>query len=390
MIPRYKVEYGLADAASAIGGILRDTRSAPVIAGFEEHASLLTQRGREALYLILTSLGLKQGARVGVPLYVCSVVSKTVLAADMVPVFLDLDVATYGLSLDDLAHKTKILDALILVHLFGYPAPVDEVIRLMAGKPVIEDCAHALGSSYKGKPLGSFGNAGFVSFGFFKPKSIGAGGCVVTRDRELAGRIQDRLEQSPYQTRLEELSHVFRCLFYGTAYRPLVYGMTQRFRGAGREEEEGQVRISRTLGMRRADVAVLCRRVSRPMTAGYSREVVPEDYRKWGIPPEPTHGHWNHFLVPFKAESKQACKHIVWSLRKLSIGAGELYPHALDAAKRVGYEGDCQAAEEVVGRVFTLPTYAGLSESQQQLQVSALRSVHSDWKEEPRLQAVAS
>jgi dTDP-4-amino-4,6-dideoxygalactose transaminase len=390
MIPRYKVEYGLADAASAIGGILQDTRSAPVIAGFEEHVSLLTQRGREALYLILTSLGLKQGARVGVPLYVCSVVSKTVLAAGMVPVFLDLDVATYGLSFDHLAHKAKMLDALILVHLFGYPAPVDGAICLMEGKPVIEDCAHGLGSSYKGKPLGSFGNAGFASFGFFKPIGVGAGGCVVTRDRELARRIQDRLEQSPYQTRLEELSHVCRCLFYGTAYRPSVYGITQRFRGAGREEEEGQARISRALGMRRADLAVLCSRISRPTNAEYFREAVPEDCHKWGIPPEPTHGHWNHFIVPFRAESKQACKHIVWTLRKHSIGAGELYPHALDAAERVSYEGDCQAAEEVVGRVFTLPTYAGLSESQQQLQVSALSGVHLDWKEEPQLQAVAS
>jgi len=130
------------------------------------------------------------------------VVWQTIVAAGMQPVFLDTDPLTLGLSLEDLRKKRNRLDCVILIHTVGYPADFDAVAEIMEGKPVLEDCAHALGSTYRGRPLGSLGDGSFFTFLFSKSLRAGGGGCAITRNRALGERVEKLLREGPEETLL--------------------------------------------------------------------------------------------------------------------------------------------------------------------------------------------
>src|SRR4029077_16139177 len=83
--------------------------------------------------------------------------------------------------------------AVIPVHLFGQAAPLDEIFGLTKdrGIHIVEDCAQAIGATYKGQPVGSFGAMG--CFSFYPTKNLGAdgdGGMVVTNDEALAKKLK--------------------------------------------------------------------------------------------------------------------------------------------------------------------------------------------------------
>lgn len=88
-----------------------------------------------------------------------------------VPVFVDIDPATYNIDTKDMrkkiTHKSKVV---VIQHSFGLPQNLDEILQIARENNllVIEDCAHTLGAKYKGKAIGTFGNASIFSFGATK------------------------------------------------------------------------------------------------------------------------------------------------------------------------------------------------------------------------------
>jgi len=332
-----------------------------------------TNRGREALYLCLRSLDLQPGARIGVPLYSCSVVANTILAVGLRPIFLDADPETFGISHEDLEHKVESLDGLVLVHTFGYPVDFDRVRRAMKGRPIVEDCAHALGSTYRGHKLGSLAPVAFFSFGFFKPLAAGGGGCVVTRDPAQAQRMESLLCGVPQETFPQALCHAGRCLLYSLLFRQPAYTALSHLRrensgdgGYDSSSRNGHTIIARQLRMRQSDQNVVATRLH--SWTGISNEVlefwlqvrsrVPKD---WRIPPEPTDGKWNHFLLPVCAPTPLARTKAVAMLRRHGIGAAPVYPNRAAALSAAGYIGDCLQAERLAASVFMLPAHADLS-----------------------------
>src|SRR6267143_3883880 len=229
MIAPYHVPYGLREFSTALRGLTKpfpDIGRAwlPVFRGQGADA-FPTNQGREAQYALLRALPLPAGARVGVPVFTHPVVWQTIAAAGMQPVFLDTDPVTLGLNLADLRRKRDRLDCLILVHTFGYPADFDAVATIMNGKPVLEDCAHALGSTYRGRPLGSLGDGSFFTFLFSKSLRAGGGGCAMTRNRALGERVEKLLREGPEETLLGGLIHAVANLLLGLAYRKRCYSL---------------------------------------------------------------------------------------------------------------------------------------------------------------------
>ena len=110
-----------------------------------------------------------------------------------IPVFADIDPHTYCLDPASVeARITPRTRAIVLVHLFGYPADVDAILAIARRHRliVIEDCAQAPGAKYKGRHVGGFGHIGGFSLNYHKTIHSGEGGVMVTNDDDLALRLQ--------------------------------------------------------------------------------------------------------------------------------------------------------------------------------------------------------
>ncbi|TGK30929.1 aminotransferase class I/II-fold pyridoxal phosphate-dependent enzyme [Leptospira gomenensis] len=153
--------------------------------------ALAVSNGTVALHLALVALGVGEGDEVIVPNFTFAASVNAILYAGAVPVLADIDPKTWNLSVETiiplLTEKTK---AIMPVHLYGHPCDMAPILKLAEEKNllVVEDCAEALGSKYKGVEVGSFGDA--ATFSFFGNKTIttGEGGMVLFRNSESAER----------------------------------------------------------------------------------------------------------------------------------------------------------------------------------------------------------
>lgn len=157
-------------------------------------AVVMTSSGRAAIWRVLTGLGIGAGDEVIIQAFTCLAVPAAVQWAGATAVYTDIDAATFNLDVADVVAKiTPRTRAVIVQHTFGIPGPVRELARVAAEHKIalIEDCAHALGATVSGQPVGTFGDAAILSFGRDKALSCVFGGAIVCRDQALARRIKD-------------------------------------------------------------------------------------------------------------------------------------------------------------------------------------------------------
>jgi len=154
---------------------------------------IATSNGTAALHLTLSALGIGKGDEVIVPSLTFVATANAVVYTGARPVFADSDPETWNIApskLDNLI--TKKTKAIIPVHLYGHPADLDPIIDIAKryGIFIIEDAAEAHGALYKGKKVGSFGDAGCFSFYGNKIITTGEGGMVVTDNKKLAQKMK--------------------------------------------------------------------------------------------------------------------------------------------------------------------------------------------------------
>ena len=141
--------------------------------------------GTTALHLALETLGIKHGDEVIVPTFTYIASVSTIVYTGATPVFVDSDESDWQMSIDDLKNKiTPKTKAIVVVHLYGQPNKMDEIMAIAReyGLFVIEDCAESFGSTYKGKHTGTFGDIAAFSFYGNKTITTGEGGMLVTND----------------------------------------------------------------------------------------------------------------------------------------------------------------------------------------------------------------
>jgi len=145
--------------------------------------------GTAALHLGLLAVGVREGDRVAIPGYCCSSVYHAVQLAGGSPVLVDIDPARMVMDEESLLRAVKRgARAVVLVHLLGYPGPVEIVGEL--GVPVIEDCAQSLGASVEGQAVGSFGTVSVFSFFATKLITTGEGGMVASDDVQILANVE--------------------------------------------------------------------------------------------------------------------------------------------------------------------------------------------------------
>ncbi len=185
---------------------------------------VFTSSGRGSLYAILKSLNLSHGAFVGVPLFCCSIVFDVIRQAGLNPVFIDNDLDDYNLSVSDLKRKKSSLSALIVVHMFGHPADMDEILSVCDDIPVIEDCAHSLFSKYKGKFTGTLSMAAFFSFRSGKYISAGEGSAIFCTDTSLRAAISEQVTTFEKRKLNHEIYHCTTTYIKSMLYKRPWYG----------------------------------------------------------------------------------------------------------------------------------------------------------------------
>jgi len=153
-----------------------------------KHCVALTN-GTQAIECALKAAGVEAGDEVLVPALTFVASATAIALVNAVPVFVDVDAATYNIDPD--AMEAAITDktrAAVVVHNGGYPCDMDRIMATARkrGIAIVEDCAHAHASQWKGTGVGSIGSFGTFSFQAGKTLTCGEGGALITNDDDLA------------------------------------------------------------------------------------------------------------------------------------------------------------------------------------------------------------
>lgn len=183
---------------------------------------ILVSRGAAAIYLALKAFGYEKG-QVAMPSILCLSPANAVIYAGLEPKYIDISLSDFNLdikSLEQAIRKEKNIKVVILPHLYGQPGDIEKVVALCQEHDIriIEDTAQALGGSYKGKPLGSFGDISILSFGHTKIIDAGGGGAMLFDAEEYLPRIKAAEKLiGKKKDNYEELSLAYRNDYYSLA-----------------------------------------------------------------------------------------------------------------------------------------------------------------------------
>lgn len=181
-------------------------------------AAVTMNAGTAAIHMACRAVGVGSGDIVFCQSMTFSASANPIVYQNGTPVFIDSEPDTWNMSPEALERAFKKYPhpkAVIVVHLYGTPAKLDEIVRICAEHdvPLIEDAAEGLGGEYKGKKLGSFGKYGILSFNGNKIITSSGGGMLVSDDEEMLKRVLKWITQSREPAKWyqhEELGYNYR------------------------------------------------------------------------------------------------------------------------------------------------------------------------------------
>jgi UDP-4-amino-4,6-dideoxy-N-acetyl-beta-L-altrosamine transaminase len=154
--------------------------------------AVAVSNGTTALHAAMFGCEIEKGDEVIVTPMTFAASANAILYCEAIPVFADIDKRTYNIDVQDIERKiTEKTRAIVPVHFAGQPVDLDEILELAQkyGLRVIEDGAHALGSEYRNKKIGTFGDATTFSLHPVKPITTGEGGIITTNDEKIYQRM---------------------------------------------------------------------------------------------------------------------------------------------------------------------------------------------------------
>jgi dTDP-4-amino-4,6-dideoxygalactose transaminase len=303
--------------------------------------------GTEALRLALVALGAGPGREVVTVPSTFIATLEAIAATGAKPVLADIDPVTRCMDPDRLAAAIRPETAAVVpVHLYGRPAPMDEIRAACGNVPVVEDAAQAHGARLDGRRTGTLGTA--AAFSFYPTKNLGAhgdGGAVVTDDAELAATVR-----------------------------------SMRHHGASEGDSNDHVRTGATSRLDNLQAALLS--VKLPHLDGWNAERR-EAAALYGealaglpleLPPDdPPEGDQVFHLFAVELDDRDGVRA---ALHERGIGAAVHYPrpaHLNPAWSMLGGRGDFPAAERLAERTLSLPMFAGIEAAEIERVADALR-----------------
>lgn len=307
-----------------------------------------TGNGLDSLMLALKALGISSGDEVIVPsnTYIATALAVTYVGAK--PVFVEPDIRTFDVDPnrieEAITSKTK---AIMPVHLYGQPCDMDSIVEIAKKHNlyIVEDCAQAHGATYKGKKIGSFGDA--AGFSFYPGKNLGAlgdAGATVTNSKELADKVRalgnygsDYKYHHIYQgnnSRLDEMQAAF---------------LAAKLQVLDKVNENRRTTAKKYLeGIKNKEVVL-------PYVPEYANPV------------------WHIFGIRCKRR-----KELEEFLNSKGIGTNKHYPipmHLQECYKDLGFKnGDFPIAEEISETELSIPMYYGMTDEEVQYVIDAINS----------------
>lgn len=327
-----------------------------------------TNSGRVSLYLLLKSLNLPKGEKVGVPLYSCTVVFDAILKAGLEPCFIDIDINNYTLDPKDVKEKISELSASVVIHTFGCPADMSSLKKIANDLYIIEDCAHSLFSEYKGELTGKLGDASFFSLN--KYISAGGGGMIIVNNERTDGIKKEMTSLSP-QNLLNELKNsLFECIKSYLYSRPwfglFAYPLGSNIEAGANLMNKGTFKISEinriSLYIFRKKIKTFKKLVEKQrMNSFFLIDELKNTHLV--LPLERRDVYWNYYMFPVRFDDKKERDHVCNSLRKMGIDTAKLFSMTPDAARKsYNYKGGCHNSETLSDTVLIIPNYYSLSE----------------------------
>ena len=360
------------DDIQAVVDVLRSDylTTGPKIAEFEKMVAdyvgakyaVAISNGTSALHAACFAAGIQPGDEVITTPLTFAASSNCVLYCGGTPVFADVDLKTYNIDPEDIRRKiTDKTKAIIAVHLAGQPCDMDEIHKIAKEHDllVIEDGAHALGSVYKGKKVGTLSDMTTFSFHPVKPITTGEGGMIVTDNEEFYQKMM--LFRSHGITRDENLMTRNDGPWF---YQQLDLGYNYRITDIQCALGCSQMKkLDRFLALRKEIVA----RYNEAF-ADCENIIIPYQL------PETESG-WHLYIVQVKNCDRRK---VFEALREHGIAVNVHYiPVYLHPYyQEHGYKDvHCRNAEEVYSHIISLPLYPTLTEEQQQYVIETLKYV---------------
>jgi len=330
--------------------------------------ALTASSATAGLHLALKSLKLSPDDEVITTPLTFVATLNTIIHANAKPVLVDVDLETYNINIDNIrAAITDRTRAIVPVHFAGHPVDLDPLYQLAAdhGLRVIEDAAHAVGAHYKQKTIGSFGDTQVFSFHPNKNMTTGEGGCISTRDTDLA-------------------KHISVLRFHG-----IDRDATNRFSKTGSQHYEviepgfkyNMMDIQAALGLHqlpRLDDFISKR--TRIVKRYFS---LLKDWPEWTLPTPADYDHrhaWHLFAPLINPEAAGMDRDtFMQEMKTRNIGTGlhyraaHLYPYFRE---QFGFKpGDFPHAETIADRIVSLPLFPDMTEEEQDRVIAAMKDI---------------
>ena len=333
--------------------------------------------GTDALVLALKSIGIGAGDEVITTPFTFFATAEAISAVGGTPVFVDVNKDTFNIDTTKIEEKiTSKTKAIMPVHIFGQSADMDEIneIAKKHNLMVIEDACQAIGGKYKGRKIGTLGDA--ACFSFFPTKNLGCagdGGMIVTDNDEIAtiaralrthGSGENGQKAYNLLNNIEEEVQKAESA-NDTVYNPLKYynyliGYNTRLDAIQAAILDVKIKEIDKWNARRREIV---KAYNEALQNNALVTPVAKDYNE----------HVYHMYI-LQSENREE---VIEKLKEAGIATGVYYPvplHLQKVYKNLGYkEGDMPVAEYLSHRTFAIPVYPELNEEQVQYIISKLK-----------------
>ncbi len=368
-------EQSLLSDASSVSPDLLATWEAAIAALAGTKGAVALNSGRQGMTLILRFLGVGSGDEVIVPAFTLGALIPLVEGLGAKAVLADIDPDTLNVSVESvLARITERTKAIIVLHAFGAPAPVEEIVASTQarGIRVVEDCAHSLGARAQGRATGSFGDAGFYSFEITKPVNTYGGGMVVSDNLDLLEHIRTEVSAlRPDSAGLEgkiKAARMERFLMQTNIAWPILFALAHpltagplsalyRSRQTVPSSAAAYSPAQARMGLRKLE-SLESRIAWRARLAGIYRSLLHSDIRMQQVA-QGTTSTWYFLVVTLPVPAEEIRLYLL--TRGIDSAIGEEV--ADDVATPLGYS-DCPVAHRIQHQVMALPLFDSMTEAQ--------------------------